>query len=64
MFAGAVASRSGDPVAAREARQTVRDRIARDAPPGYVYRTKLSAWEAVHELPAVERDLLATFGDR
>ncbi len=37
----------------------VRDRISRHLPPEYVYRPKLAVWEAVHELPAVERELLS-----
>jgi hypothetical protein len=36
----------------------VRERIAKNAPPEYVYRDRLSTWDAVHELPSVERSLL------
>ena len=37
----------------------LRDRIARDGSPGYVYRPIAAAWISVHELPAVERRLFA-----
>src|SRR5439155_1654765 len=36
----------------------VRERIEKQAPPEYVYRPQLAVWEAAHELPAVERELL------
>jgi tetratricopeptide (TPR) repeat protein len=44
--------------AADRALARVRERIAENAPPDYVYRPKLATWESVHELPAVERELL------
>ncbi|MBI3714589.1 MAG: tetratricopeptide repeat protein [Betaproteobacteria bacterium] len=37
----------------------LRERIVRRAPPGYVYRQISAAWISVHELPVVERRLLA-----
>ncbi len=37
----------------------IRDRIARNSPPGYVYRPIAATWMSVYELPAVERGLLA-----
>ena len=37
----------------------LRERIARDAPPQYVYRPEKSGWFSVHELPASERRVLA-----
>lgn len=37
----------------------LRDRIAKNSAPGYVYRPIAAAWISVHELPAVERQLLA-----
>ena len=39
--------------------QPIRDRIARNSPPEYVYRPIAAAWISVHELPAVERRLLS-----
>jgi tetratricopeptide (TPR) repeat protein len=44
--------------AAAEATAPVRERLARAAPPEYIYRPEQSAWRSVHELPAVERALL------
>jgi tetratricopeptide (TPR) repeat protein len=58
---GAVEQQEGRADAAREAWAPVRDRIARKAPPEYVYRPKLATWESVHELPAVERELLSGY---
>jgi tetratricopeptide (TPR) repeat protein len=55
---GGIAKRAGDPAAAERAWAPVRARIARSAPPEYVYREKLSTWELTHALPAVERRLL------
>jgi tetratricopeptide (TPR) repeat protein len=37
----------------------LRERIARNAPPRYVYRAEKSGWFSVHELPANERRVLA-----
>ncbi|MCV2350411.1 tetratricopeptide repeat protein [Paucibacter sp. Y2R2-4] len=36
----------------------LRQRIAAGAPPEYLYRADKSSWISVHELPALERDLL------
>ena len=44
---------------ARAALKPLRDRIARNASPSYVYRASAATWISVHELPAVERRLLA-----
>jgi thioredoxin-like negative regulator of GroEL len=64
IVAGGIAARGGDRAAADRAWAPVRERIARGAPPEYVYRAKLSAWERVHALPAVERRLLERFAGR
>jgi hypothetical protein len=48
----------GNADAARAAWAPVRERIARNAPPEYVFRPSLSTWEAAHTLPAVERAML------
>ncbi len=56
---GAAELRRGDAAAAERAWAPVRERIARAAPPEYLYRRALSTWEEVHTLPAVERALLA-----
>lgn len=37
----------------------LRERIARGAPPQYVYRPEKSGWFSVHELPASERRVMA-----
>jgi tetratricopeptide (TPR) repeat protein len=58
---GGVAARSGDRAAAERAWAPVRERIAKQAPPEYVYRPGLATWERVHALPAVERRLLERF---
>jgi tetratricopeptide (TPR) repeat protein len=55
---GASEAKLGDAKAAEAAWQSVRDRIARRAPPEFVYRKSLSTWERVHELPAIERRLM------
>jgi predicted Zn-dependent protease len=55
---GGIAKRSGVPAAAERAWAPVRQRIAVNAPPEYVYRPKLAVWEHVHTLPAVERRLM------
>ena len=47
--------------AAERAWAPVRERIARKAPPEYVYRPKIAVWEETHTLPAVERRLLDRF---
>ena len=36
----------------------LRDRIAKNSAPGYVYRPVAATWISVHELPVVERRLL------
>jgi len=61
VVAGGIAMRTGDRAAAERAWTPVRQRIARRAPPEYVYRPKLAVWEHVHTLPAVERGLLDRF---
>jgi tetratricopeptide (TPR) repeat protein len=61
---GGVAARTGDRTAAERAWEPVRDRIARRAPPEYVFRPALSTWQRVHALPAVERRLLDRFAGR
>jgi tetratricopeptide (TPR) repeat protein len=58
---GAVAAAAGNVAAAERAWAPVRDRIAKDLPPEYVYRPKLSTWERAHALPALERRLLERF---
>jgi tetratricopeptide (TPR) repeat protein len=58
---GAVARREGRAAAAEAAWAPVRARIAREAPPEYVYRPKISTWERTHALPAVERRILEGF---
>ena len=55
---GGIAARAGDGAAAERAWAEVRARIARQAPPEWVYRPKLATWEEVHTLPAVEKSLL------
>jgi len=55
---GRAAARLGRAEEAREAGRTGRERIARHAPPEFFYRASLASWESVHELPAVERELL------
>ena len=61
---GAVEQAAGAPEAARAAWSAVGERIDKDLPPEYVFRPKIATWQAVHELPAVERDLLAGFEKR
>jgi tetratricopeptide (TPR) repeat protein len=53
-------SRLGDAEAATGAEQPVRDRITRNAAPEYTFRASRAEWVSIHELPAVERELLAT----
>ena len=50
---------AGEGGAAQAALAPLRERIARGAPPRYVYRPEKSGWFSVHELPAVERRVLA-----
>lgn len=61
---GAIEKAAGNGPAAAAAWAAVEQRIARDAPPEYVYRPKLAVWEEVHVLPAVERSILATWRGR
>jgi tetratricopeptide (TPR) repeat protein len=61
---GAVATRAGDVPTAEKAWAPVRERIAKDSPPQWVYRPKLASWEQAHTLPAVERQLLQRFASR
>jgi len=58
---GGIAARAGDASGAERAWADVRARIAKNAPPEWVYRPKLATWEEVHTLPAVERALLDRF---
>ena len=58
IVAGGIEARTGDRAAAERAWAPVRERIAKAAPPEYVYRAKLATWERVHAFPAVERRLL------
>jgi Tfp pilus assembly protein PilF len=58
---GGLEIQAGNAAAAERAWQPVRERIARNAPPEYVYRPKIAVWEEVHTLPAVERTLLQRF---
>lgn len=58
---GAAEQTAGNAVAARAAWNPVEERLARGDPPGYVYRPKLAVWESIHELPAVERELLKEY---
>jgi tetratricopeptide (TPR) repeat protein len=55
---GRAESAAGNAAGAQAALAPVRERIAKNAPPEYVYRDRLSTWDAVHELPSVERSLL------
>ena len=55
---GRLALARGDSAAARTAWAPLAERIARNAPPAYVYRSDEAEWESVHELPAVERALM------
>lgn len=55
---GMIETRRGNSAAAEAAWAPLRARIAGNAPPEYVFRKDLSAWQSVHELPAVERALM------
>lgn len=55
---GMIETRRGNTAAAEAAWAPLRERIARGAPPDYIYRKSLSTWQSVHELPAVERGLM------
>ena len=58
LVSGAVEWHAGHAEAARAAWAGVEQRIARGAPPEYVYRPRLAVWEETHVLPAVERAIL------
>jgi tetratricopeptide (TPR) repeat protein len=58
---GGVAMRAEGKDAAERAWAPVRERLNRAAPPEYVFRPKIAAWEQAHVLPAVERRLLERF---
>lgn len=55
---GGIARAAGDAAGAERAWALVRARIARHAPPEYVYRPKIAVWEHVHTLPTVEQRLM------
>jgi tetratricopeptide (TPR) repeat protein len=55
---GKAEAAAGHVEAARAAWAGVQERIEEKAPPEYVFRPKLADWESVHELPAVEREML------
>ena len=61
---GAAEQRAGNAAAAAAAWAPVRERIANHAPPGWVYRADLATWQPVHQLPAIERELLKQGGAR
>jgi Tfp pilus assembly protein PilF len=61
---GAAEWRAGDAAAAATAWAPVRDRIARGAPPEWVFRAGISTWQPVHQLPAIERELLQELESR
>jgi tetratricopeptide (TPR) repeat protein len=52
-------AKRGDRKAADAALASVRERIAKNAPPEYTYRKKLSRWISIHELPAIEREFMS-----
>lgn len=51
---------TGDAAGAAQAVEPIRARLREKAPPGYLYRPELATWQSIHELPAVERELLET----
>jgi tetratricopeptide (TPR) repeat protein len=55
---GAAERKAGAAAAAEAAWAPVRERIATQAPPRWVYRKDLATWQPVHQLPAIERELL------
>jgi tetratricopeptide (TPR) repeat protein len=61
IVSGEVERRDGHPDAAAAAWASVKRRISAGSPPAWIYRPKLSTWEHVHVLPAVERQLLERF---
>ncbi|MBT9492416.1 MAG: tetratricopeptide repeat protein [Paucibacter sp.] len=46
----------------KQALLPLRQRLAADAPPQWLYRADKSSWVSVHQLPAVERGLLRRWG--
>jgi len=58
IVAGAIEQRTGRTAAARAAWAGVDARLAAARPPEWIFRPKLSTWEQVGALPAVERRLL------
>jgi len=64
IVAGGIAARAGERSGAERAWAPVRERMAREAPPEYVFRAKLATWERVHTMPASERRLLERFAAR
>jgi tetratricopeptide (TPR) repeat protein len=55
---GRAAAAAGNTDAANRATARVRERIAEEAPPEYLYRPQIASWKSIHELPRVERELL------
>jgi tetratricopeptide (TPR) repeat protein len=49
----------GDLSGADQAVAPIRERLAAGTPPGYIYLPKQATWQSIHELPAVERMLIA-----
>lgn len=52
---------AGDAAGADAAWAPVLARLEKNQPPEYVYVARNSVWRSVHEFPAVERELLASF---
>lgn len=61
---GGVAMRAGDTAGAQRAWAPVRERVAKRAPPEYVYRPAIAVWEQTHTLPATELRLMDRFATR
>ncbi len=55
---GGAEQRAGNAAAAAAAWAPVRERIANRAPPEWTFRASIATWQPVHQLPAVERELL------
>ena len=62
IIGGAIEERAGRDADAAVLWGPVRQRIAKNAPPQYVYRKEIATWEQVHRLPKFERDLLEHHG--
>lgn len=58
---GRVQQLEGDAAAAGQTWAPILARLSTGEPPEYIYRAKQSTWRSVHDLPAVERDLLTSF---